>query len=275
MSRAISDGRRAIGRWAPRGRGAWVTLLSALLLMGTNGCAAVTVVAGGDNSGVSGQHAVWQVGVQATDLGGPATAMQVRIQTRQPQQVADQTTNYYWVGSYLRDGSFIQVGYFVPWYSSQQAGWFYCAYTPAKEQGPCAYGNPGSVGDDGSWHTYRLRVEQSAAGGATWEALLDDDVIGSFDWTAGDSGNRAPTIYAESSSPAPHKANSTLGPVSFTDFAVRVIDHQTDQLVTRGLPQYDATDICPPYGMQTGDDHELLLGSGLGCPGLLNVISWG
>lgn len=274
MSGVTADRKRMAGQWVQRWRGTCAALLAALLLVGASGCA-VTVVGGGDNSGVPGEHAVWQVGVQATGLGGPATAMEVRIQTQQPQQVADQSTNYYWVGSYLRDGSFVQVGYFVPWYSSQQAGWFYCAYTPAKEQGPCAYGSPGSVGDNGTWHTYRLRSEQSATAGTTWEALLDGEVIGSFDWTAGDSGNQAPTIYAESSSPAPHKANSTLGPVAFANFAVRVAGHQTDQPVTQGLPQYDATDVCPPYGMRTGEDHELLLGSGLGCPGLLSLVSWG
>jgi hypothetical protein len=298
MLREIADrGRRADVRQSCSSA-ACVALLAALLI-GTSGCA-LTVTGGGDGSTVPGEHGVWQVGVRAMSLGGPATAMEARIQTRQPQQVADQTTNYYWVGSYLRDRSFIQVGYFLPWYSSAQAGWFYCAYTPTRQQGPCVFGDAGSVGDDGTWHTYRLRAEQPPTANAehntganglaalaetgagrtasiatTWDVLVDGVVVGTFAWTASDTGDEVPTIYAESSGPAPHKANSTLGPVEFTDFAVRVVGRQTDELVTQGLPEYNATDICPPYGMRAGGDQALLLGSGLDCPGLLSEITWG
>lgn len=225
----------------------------------------------------TGLHQYWQVGLVAGPEARNAVAMRTAIVTRLPQAVANHTTNYFWIGSYLADGSFIQVGYYVPWYDQQSAGWFYCAFTAAGTKGPCVYGPLGSAGVDGATHTYALettpladpdRVPASAVGPPmAWRALMDGAAIGHFVWTSGVTGPNSPSIYAESSGFAPHAATSQLGPV---DFPVTVQTRSADQpeyaSATHVRPVYAASDVCPPYGL--GDDQHggVLLGTGLPCP---------
>jgi hypothetical protein len=211
----------------------------------------------------SGQHQVWQVGVQADDAYAGATGMRATIQTRLSQTVASGTTSYYWVGAYLRDGSFVQAGYYVPWYDSSHAGWFYCAFTAEQRQGPCVYGAAGTV--TAGPHSYTLAAT-TVAGHSTWQALLDGRALGAFAWSSGDSGGNAPMLYAESSAMRSHPASSTLGPVSFTGFAVLRAGQRAYQPVTTAYPAYSAANVCPPYGLRVTGPGVALLGSGLDCP---------
>jgi hypothetical protein len=210
------------------------------------------------------QHVYWQVGLTTGDADIHATGMRARIVTRLPQQVNPDTTNYYWVGSYLSDSSFIQVGYYVPARDVKHAGWFYCAFYADGREGPCIYGSMGSAGGDGAVHTYTLEAAQS---GMIWRALMDDRPLGTFRWTVGESGANTPVIYAESSGYQPHASISILGPVDFPDgVAVR---HQRGDGYTRALHLwvvYSAPNVCPPYGVALDGHGGVLLGSGLACP---------
>jgi hypothetical protein len=217
----------------------------------------------------------WQVGLVAGPEASEAVAMRTSIVTRLPQAVASRTTNYFWIGSYLADGSFIQIGYYVASSDSRHAGWFYCAYTAQGDQGPCVYGPAGSAGGNGETHTYSLEVVQSTdraapaqpRGPATWIARLDGAALGQFSWPSGTTGPNSPSIYAESSGFAPHLPIGQLGPV---DFIVAVQTRTAGQasyiMATHLQPVYAAPDVCPPYGVAADGRGGALLGSDLLCP---------
>lgn len=213
--------------------------------------------------GAAQPHALWQVGMQAGADDAHATAMRATIGTRLPQHVAAGTTSYYWVGSYLADGSFIQVGYYVPSYAPNSAGWFYCAFTRAGVKGPCVYGPLGSV--SGSAHTYALNAAKDAGGQAIWNASLDGRPVGNFSWSAGESGATSPAVYAESSAAQPRAAESILGPVTISGFAVRPRDASDYRPVSAVYPAYSAGDVCPPYGIRALGEGRAELGSDLDC----------
>lgn len=215
-----------------------------------------------------GAHTTWQVGVAAAGAPEQDTGVRTTIQTRVPQRVSDRTTNYFWVGAYLSDGSFVQAGYYVPWYDDAHAGWFYCAFAAGGGKGPCAMGPPGSAGADGTRHTYALEAVPGGAAGATdWRVTMDGAIIGQLAWTAGDTGAYPPTVFAESSGYAPHTAASQLGPVDFSgSIQVRPAGQTAYVTASHGLVQYNAADVCPPYGAATDGAGGVLLGSGLDCP---------
>jgi hypothetical protein len=213
------------------------------------------------------QHQYWQVGLGAGREDTGATGMRAEMDTRLPQRVADQTTNYFWVGAYLRDNSFIQAGYYVRWDDQSHAGWFYCAFHPDQSQGPCAYGDPGSAGDNAAQHTYTLAAAKSASGGFTWRAEMDGTALGSFDWPVGDTGTFAPTIYAESSGFAAHGPDSHLGPVDFRSGILVRHAGTTDYVkAARQLVQYNFPNVCPPYGLAADGHGGALIGSDEPCP---------
>jgi hypothetical protein len=218
----------------------------------------------------SGSHQYWQVGLIAGPEASDASGMRTTITTVLPQQVANRTTNYYWIGSYLADGSFVQVGYYVAWYNPAAAGWFYCAFSPTQQKGPCVYGPEGSAGADGTAHAYTLETAAgngSGQGAAEWTALVDSQTVGSFGWTSGTTGTNSPGIYAESSGFTSHAALSILGPVDFVGpVATRPVGQADYQSARHARPAYDADDVCPPYGVASDGAGGALLGSYLGCP---------
>jgi hypothetical protein len=215
----------------------------------------------------------WQVGLSAGPEAAAAVAMRTAIVTRLPQAVPERTTDYFWIGSYLADGSFIQVGYYVAWSDPGRAGWFYCAYTAAGVQGPCVYGPPGSAGSDGQTHTYALeaippdRAATAQPGSALWVAQVDGAVVGQFRWTSGTTGRHSPSIYAESSGFTPHLPTAQLGPVEFPGAVqTRTADGSAYVTATHLQPMYAAPDVCPPYGVAVDGHGGVFLGSGLPCP---------
>jgi hypothetical protein len=214
------------------------------------------------------QHQFWQVGLTTGDEDAHATGMAASIVTTLPQQVSADTTSYYWVGSYLADGSFIQAGYYVPARDAQHAGWFYCAFLANGKEGPCAYGALGSAGGNGAIHTYTLESVTEAPGSATvWRAELDGAPLGQFAWTTGESGSNTPVIYAESSGYTPHAATSVLGPVDFPQtIQVRRAGTTVFARAAHLWVVYDAPNVCPPYGISWDGRGGVLLGSGLACP---------
>ncbi len=220
------------------------------------------------------QHQYWQVGLVAGPEASEADAMRTSIVTRLPQAVASRTTDYFWIGSYLADGSFIQIGYYVASSDPRHAGWFYCAYSAEGNQGPCVYGPVGSAGGDGETHTYSLEVApptgRAAAaqpGPAVWIARVDGASVGHFNWTSGTTGPNSPSIYAESSGFTPHPSNGQLGPVDFIVAVQTRMAGQVSYVTAIHLqPAYAAPDVCPPYGVAADGHGGALLGSGLPCP---------
>lgn len=215
-------------------------------------------------------HLYWQVGLASGPEAAHADGMRTTIVTRLPEAVASRTTDYFWIGSYLADGSFVQIGYYVAWYAPNSAGWFYCAFTATQVKGPCVYGPFGSVGADASAHTYTLEIASpsGAAADAMWRAMVDGSQVGEFTWTSSDTGQNTPGIYAESSGFVPHAAASQLGPVDFpTGLQTRAVRHTEYLAAAHMRPVYDADDICPPYGADADGRGGALLGSGLPCPG--------
>lgn len=215
-----------------------------------------------------GPHTVWQVGLAADSGANHASGMRATIQTRVPQRVADNTTNYYWVGAYLSDGSFIQIGYYVGSDDPSQAGWFYCAFHADGSQGPCQYGAKGSAGGDGEPHRYTLEtIGDTSSGQPQWQASMDATPLGQFAWTARDTGQYTPDIYAESSGYSPHDSSSVLGPVDFVDGVQwRAAPGSDYQRAAHVSVMYSATNVCPPYGVASDGQDGALLGSGLACP---------
>ncbi len=277
--------------WHPR-NGAWVLVIAVFLLLAasngrlpaTHGLNASGMVAArspgqstlrrGYLSGVAApvrvasQRQYWQVGLLAGPEATGADAMRTAIMTRVPQRVPDRTTDYFWIGSYLADGSFIQVGYYIASSDQGHAGWFYCAYTAAGDQGPCVYGPAGSAGTNGQTHTYALEAI-SAAGHESmrWVARIDGAAVGQFNWTSASTGLHSPSIYAESSGFVPHPPDAQLGPVDFPGgIQTRTADQSGYATATHLQPVYAGPDVCPPYGITADGIGGAFLGSGLPCP---------
>lgn len=221
-----------------------------------------------------GPHTTWQVGLTAAGAPLQDTGVRTTIETRVPQRVSEQTTDYYWVGAYLSDGSFLQAGYYVPWYDDAHAGWFYCAFAAGGRKGPCALGPLGSAGGNGTRHTYTLEaVPGTVKGAVTWRATMDGTTIGQLAWTAGDTGAYPPGIYAESSGYAPHTAMSQLGPVDFSGgIQVRPSGQTAYVAASHAQVQYNAANVCPPYGVVVDGAGGARLGSGLACPAQNSVL---
>jgi len=223
----------------------------------------------GTAAGHSGQEMLqfWQVGLEAGPEDQDATGAQATIETLLPQRVTVNTTDYFWVGSYLRDDSFIQVGYYVPWYNESHAGWFYCAFYANGKEGPCTYGALGSAGANNTHHTYTMQSVTSSTGRASWRMSVDSRKVGTFTWSSGSSGTNMPMIYAESSGFTPHPSTSQLGPVDFlTGLQVRLHDGAGFQPAVHLYVMYSAASVCPPFGIRSDGHGGILLGSGLPCP---------
>ena len=209
----------------------------------------------------------WQVGLEAGSEDEDAIGARSTIQTRLPQRVSVNTTNYFWVGAYLRDNSFIQVGYYVPWYDESHAGWFYCAFYANGGEGPCTYGALGSAGANNTHHTYTMQAVTSSTGHVSWKLSVDSRQVGSFTWSSGRTGANVPMIYAESSGFTPHPSTSQLGPVDFlSGLQVLLRGAAGYQPAAHLFVMYSASSVCPPFGMRSDGQGGVLLGSGLLCP---------
>ena len=206
-------------------------------------------------------HAFWQVGLTADGVQDHDTGMRTTITTLLPEHVSAGTTDYFWVGSYLADGSFIQAGYYVSWSNNSAAGYFYCAFDPQGKEGPCQFGPAGSAGDNATPHTYTLE-----ASGNRWSVQVDGVTVGGFAWSSGDTGASVPVVYAESSGFSAHAAVSQLGPVSFSGIDVRPAGSSAYITAPHVRVIYSDTNVCPPYGAARDGHGGALLGSGLPCP---------
>jgi len=209
----------------------------------------------------------WQVGVVAGGDGQHVSAMRTRIRTHLPHTVADKTTDYFWIGSYLADGSFIQIGYAIPWYDAQPR-WFFCAFDPNGTKMQCPLGEPQSAGPAEAWHSYTLIATRVQPDHWLWVAQIDDHVIGSIPEQVGSTGVATPGVFVEQSAFAPHAATNDLGPVEFSP-AIEVVQGGASTThftaATTGNVAYSTLDVCPPYGVGLAGKNDVLLGTDLPC----------
>ncbi len=209
----------------------------------------------------------WQVGVSATADGMESTAMRTTIRTQIPATIANQSNDYYWIGSYLADGSFIQVGYGVSG-ADHTAHWFYCSFTALHQEVACPLGQPNSAGPAGSWHTYSLALtSQTARQQWVWTATMDNTVIGTITTAVASTGVMTPSVYAEVSAFHPIPATNSLGQVEFHP-AIQLRNQRDPRYHT---PQgatvaYSQANVCPPYGMNIIQANDVVFGNGLHCP---------
>ncbi|TMI32940.1 hypothetical protein E6H29_01405 [Candidatus Bathyarchaeota archaeon] len=146
------------------------------------------------------------------------TAANVTIRT-----VFDKVNNdahSYWVGGYISNGAFIQVGYLNEVSTTDQpycCAWFY-EYFPANNSTCCdpVIGLEGSAGPIGSWHTYTM----AHTGNGVWSFYMDGRQLGSSpDLGATNSGSWAPAAIAEVAQATTN--TDILGPAEFKDLSFR------------------------------------------------------
>lgn len=216
-------------------------------------------------AGTGAPQQYWQVGAVASQADADVSGMQTTMRLAIPKTIADHTTVYLWIGSYLADGAFVQVGVAIPWYD-RSPRWFYCAFDPAQRKGPCAMGPSGSGGKAGSWHRFTLSAAPAAAGGFVWTAAMDGQTIGVLPESVGTTGASAPGVFVEQSAFAPHAATDDLGPVEFRPALQVARSSGAWQPAPAALATYSAADTCPPYGIGVAGPNDLWLGSQLDCP---------
>lgn len=207
----------------------------------------------------------WQAGALAGAAAQHATGFRTTIRTHLPHVIADHTTDYFWIGSYLADGSFIQVGYAVPWYD-HAPHWFYCAFTPSGVKGPCNFGGPQSAGPDQSWHTYALQATPTPPG-AIWTVLVDGRSVANFPFASGTTGDHTPGVYVEQSAFTPIMPINDLGPTEFAPaIVVQTVAHPDYFAAPHAHSSYSSPGVCPAYGVGVARFNDLLLGTGIACP---------
>src|SRR6266849_4385505 len=129
----------------------------------------------------------------------------------------------YWVGGFIANGAFVQVGFLNEVTTTNQpycCAWFY-EYFLSSNNGCCApmIGPEGSAGPVGSWHNYTL----VSNGGGVWSFYLDGRRLGSTPDLGGsgaaDSGNNAPAAIAEVASASSN--TDVIGPGEFRNLSFR------------------------------------------------------
>jgi len=212
----------------------------------------------------------WQVGAYADDEAANIVGMQTTIRTQIPSAIADRTADYFWIGAYLADRSFIQIGYAITWFDHSPR-WFYCTFDPSGVKGACPQGPDHSAGSEGSWHTYTLQAAPGETSGTwTWTAQVDGKTVGSLSTHSGTTMASHIGVFAEQSAFTPHAPSNVLGPVEFRP-AIEMAtagnaNHFSAPQDARAM--YLPDQACPPYGIAISGTNDVRLGSGLPC--LLN-----
>lgn len=155
----------------------------------------------------------FQTGAAGTSEASHNTGASLYIQTVYPQQSVSGSFGF-WVGETLQNGAFIQVGYEVPnasgdypsecnlqgcngsvYLSAGSPTWFWEYFPASSRDNSSFYGGIGpsnSVGVNGTFNRYWF-----VANGTSWDAYVNDNMVGSVQLGAVQSGNDAPVAYAE------------------------------------------------------------------------------
>jgi hypothetical protein len=223
--------------------------------------------------GTSVPQQFWQVGVIGDTSGKNSVGMRTTIRTFIPQNIDDKTTAYFWIGAFLDDKTFIQVGYIVPWYDNT-AHWFYSVFTPNGEKGPSNQGESKSAGEANEWHQYSLQSTLGQTEGTwVWAARMDEQILGQFTLNEGDTGGTPPIVMAEQSAFEPHAATNDLGPVQFKPAIETAREPGKFVSSIHAYAKYSLPSTCPPYGISSHAPNDVMLGNGLGCP-LDSTMVW-
>jgi hypothetical protein len=230
--------------------------------------------------------AYWfQVGAQGDASSSGHYGASVMIRTVYDQ--ANNDAHSYWVGGYLSNGAFIQVGYLTTVSTDGSpycCAWFY-EYFEALNSSCCApiIGPEFSAGPIGSWHSYKMDSNLNN----TWSFYMDGKLLvlpGSGSGTTpdlgtGNSGTHPPAALAEVADTSNDR--DTLGPAEFGTLSYRATTQPTDWrtvptglgLVTYGAPS--KRDLPNPYGSVeiTGVDNDFLAGSRVPQP-VSNTMFW-
>ena len=218
----------------------------------------------------------FQVGASGDSSSSSHYGASVAIRTVYDQ--ANNDAHSYWVGGYLSNSAFIQVGYLTTLSTDGRpycCAWFY-EYFPSQSS-PCCppmIGPEFSAGPIGSWHSYKMDSNLNG----TWSFYMDDKLLslpsGNASGTTpnlgtNNSGTYPPAALAEVADAS--NARDTLGPAEFSNLTYRRSIQPTDwqpvpkgqALVTYGAPS--KRDLLNPYGSVeiTGVDNNFLAGSHL------------
>ena len=216
---------------------------------------------------VSATPPYWfQVGVKA-DIGSVnVTGASVQIMTHGPQPNPQVDTSF-WVGLYLSNNAFIQVGY-VMWASTggyPQRFWEYFPPGTASQGGGAFHGDfdGDEVGPNGTWYTYSLQ-----SSGNVWYAYVNGVLDGSVDLGTANSGGNAPRAIAEVEDA--YTTNLILGPAEFRNLAYRDTNNLWHNVsaATGSIGYGVGSGTLPlnekiPYGLQVLGVNDWLAGSGL------------
>ena len=218
--------------------------------------------------------AYWfQVGAQGDASSSGHYGASVMIRTVYDQ--ANNDAHSYWVGGYLSNGAFIQVGYLTTVSTDGSpycCAWFY-EYFESQNSSCCppVIGPEFSAGPIGSWHSYKMNSNLNN----TWSFYMDGKLLvlpGSGSGTTpnlgtDNSGTHPPAALAEVADTSNDRDN--LGPAEFGSLTYRATNQPTDWrpvqtglgLVTYGAPS--KKDLPNPYGSVeiTGVDNDFLAGS--------------
>jgi len=165
---------------------------------------------------VAGPPYWFQVGVKP-DVGSVnVTGASVQIMTHGPEPNPNVNTSF-WVGLYLSNNAFIQVGY-VMWASTggyPQRFWEYFPSGTFGQGGGTFQGDfEGDEVTNGTWYTYSIQ-----SSGSVWSTYVNGALEGSVDLGASNSGGNTPRAIAEVEDA--YTTTVILGPTEFRNLAYR------------------------------------------------------
>ena len=221
----------------------------------------------------SGGQYWYQVGAIGDSASYNYSYVAANITIRTVYDKVNKDAHSYWIGGYLSNGAFIQVGYLNEVSTTDQpycCAWFY-EYFPAGQSMCCppVIGREGTAGPIGAWHTYSM----AHTGNGVWSFYMDGKLLGSTpNLGTSSSGSHAPAGIAEVAQASSN--TDVLGPAEFKDMWFR-----TDTSGWLRVPAANSliwygtgTPPNPPpnlYGVMevTGVDNNFLAGSDIPQPG--------
>lgn len=159
----------------------------------------------------------YQVGAIGTNSSSNFTGASIKIKTAYDQVNND--AHSYWVGGYIANGAFIQVGYLNGLSTTGQpycCAWFFEYFPVGQNCCDPVIGREGSAGPVGSWHTFSMEHTT----GGIWSFYMDGELLGSTPpLGAENSGDESPAGIAEVAQATSN--TDVLGPGEFKDMQFR------------------------------------------------------
>ncbi len=215
----------------------------------------------------------YQTGAMGSSSSYNYVAASVMIRT-----VYDQVNNdahSYWVGGFIANGAFVQVGFLNEVSTTNQpfcCAWFYeyfyplSAPSPLNKCCPPIIGGEGSAGPMGAWHNYTM----TSNGGGTWSFYMDGQRLGTTPdlggTAAANSGTNAPAALTEVAQASTN--TDTIGPGEFKNLSFRTSGSSWQQVAQANSFIWYGKGTSPnhppnPYGAREveGVNNDFLAGS--------------